>query len=187
MIDLCHEYCSKFCLDFNSKKSKIMIFGRSYNKNIVPLQLSGEPIEFVTEWKYLGITLVTGKHLSYSAGSDLTSFFRATNAVINVLVLMSILYLHFCTPTVFRFSPMLVQLSIIPHLTCLIAILQWTTPSEKSLALLSSKVLEYFVKSSVLNLCTRLLKLPKTALWTPVKRIKTLSFPTLLPEIVTSV
>ena len=86
MIDLCHEYCSKFCLDFNSKKSKIMIFGKSYNENIVPLRLSGEPVEFVSEWKYLGTTLVTGKRLFFSARPDLTSFFRATNAIINVLV-----------------------------------------------------------------------------------------------------
>ena len=85
MIDLCHEYCKKYCLDFDSKKSKIMIFGKSYNETIVPLRLSDEPIEFVSEWKYLGTTLVSGKRFSFSARPDISSFFRATNAVINVL------------------------------------------------------------------------------------------------------
>ena len=85
MIALCQEYCDRYCLDFNTKKSKIMIFGKSYNENIAPLRLSNEPIEIVSEWKYLGTTLVSGKRLSFSARPDLSSFFRATNAVINVL------------------------------------------------------------------------------------------------------
>ena len=103
MIDLCTEYCNKYCLDFNSKKSKIMVFGKSYSSYIAPLSISGSHIEYVKEWKYLGTTLVSGKRFSFTARPDLSSFFRAANAVLNVLtgaqeqILLKLLYTN-CVP-----------------------------------------------------------------------------------------
>ena len=103
MIDLCSKYCDKFCLEFNTKKSKVMIFGRSFNAQCVPLNLHGCLIEFTNEWKYLGTTLVSGKQFSFTARPDLSSFFRATNTVLNVLsgaheqVLLTLLYAN-CVP-----------------------------------------------------------------------------------------
>ena len=104
MIDICSLYMSKHCLQFNAKKSKVMIFGRSYKEtNLLPVTLNGAKIDFVSEWKYLGVTLANGSHLSFSARPDLSSFFRATNAVLNVLkgakedVLLKLLYSN-CVP-----------------------------------------------------------------------------------------
>ena len=103
MIDLCHEYCQKYCLQFNSSKSKIMLFGDNYDESCAPVSISGSPIDYVHEWKYLGTTLVAGKSLSFTARPDLSSFFRATNAIINVLTdahehtLLSLLYSN-CVP-----------------------------------------------------------------------------------------
>ena len=37
------------------------------------------------EFKYLGATIVRGKQFAFTARPDLSSFFRATNAVLNVL------------------------------------------------------------------------------------------------------
>ena len=60
-------------------------------------------VDYVQEWKYLGSTITNGKRLSFSVRPDLTSFFRATYAVINVLsdahphVLVSLLYSN-CVP-----------------------------------------------------------------------------------------
>lgn len=85
MIDICEKYCSEFCLQFNSKKSKLMIFGKSCNEQIAPVSILDSPIDVVQEWKYLGTTIVSGRAFSFSARPDLTSFFRAANAVINVL------------------------------------------------------------------------------------------------------
>ena len=39
----------------------------------------------VDEWKYLGTTIVGGKGFSFSARPDISNFFRAANAVLNVL------------------------------------------------------------------------------------------------------
>ena len=67
-------------------KSKVLIFGKSHKETeIVPLSIDGSPIEYVSQWKYLGVTLVSGTRLSFSARPDLTSFFRAANAILNVL------------------------------------------------------------------------------------------------------
>ena len=103
LIDLCSTYCDKFCLQFNSKKSKVMIFGKSCKELIAPLTINGSPIQFVDEWKYLGTTLVAGKSFAFTARPDLSAFFRATNAVLNVLTgahehtLLSLLYTN-CLP-----------------------------------------------------------------------------------------
>ena len=102
LIDICHEYCSKFCLEFNAGKSKIMVFG-STKETIKPLELNAAVIDFVDEWQYLGTTITAGKNFSFTARKDLTSFYRAVNSVLNVLdsahehTLMNLLYTN-CIP-----------------------------------------------------------------------------------------
>ena len=103
LIDICVEYCTKFCLQFNSTKSKVMTFGKTYDMPTVPLTIAGNPVDFVSEWKYLGTTIAAGKHFSFSARPDLSSFFRATNSVLRVLngahehTLFNLLYTN-CVP-----------------------------------------------------------------------------------------
>ena len=46
-----------------------------------PLVLNGIPLEFVSEYKYLGVTLCNGDSLTYSALQDLRSFHRALNSI----------------------------------------------------------------------------------------------------------
>lgn len=41
--------------------------------------INEEPLENVSEWKYLGVTISSGKTFGFSARPDLASFFRATN------------------------------------------------------------------------------------------------------------
>ena len=106
MIDVCSLFMTKHCLQFNHKKSKVMIFGKSHKEtDLFPLTIDGNPIEYVTEWKYLGVTFSSGKHLCFNARPDLASFFRASNAVLNVLkgakedVLLKLLYSN-CVPII---------------------------------------------------------------------------------------
>ena len=104
MLDLCHEYCTEFNLTFNTKKSKTLIFGnpRPVTK---PLVLNGNEIEIVTEWRYLGTTIVAGKSFSFSAKSELRAFYCSTNSLLsakikpNESVLMSLLF-TICVPTI---------------------------------------------------------------------------------------
>ena len=86
MIDATQLFCQKYCLQFNVKKSKIMVFGNSYkDANLKPLTICGIDIDYVMEWKYLGVTLVSGKRVGFSSRPDLITFFRATNSIINAL------------------------------------------------------------------------------------------------------
>ena len=55
LINICHDYCSKYCLSFNTKKSKIMVFG-NVSETIKPFEQVGSLIDLVEEWKYLGTT-----------------------------------------------------------------------------------------------------------------------------------
>ena len=84
MINICTEYCDKFCLEFNSKKSKVMCFGKTSSVP-TPLSIKGHQVEFVQEWKYLGTTIISGNTLDFSARADVTNFFRASNAIMGTL------------------------------------------------------------------------------------------------------
>ena len=78
-----------------------MTFGKSFDLPIAPLTISGDSIDSVSEWKYLGTTLAAGKSFSFTARPDISSFFRATNSVLNVLndahehTLLTLLYKNF--------------------------------------------------------------------------------------------
>ena len=106
LLDICVGYCKKFCLNFNAKKSKIMRVGKKLNTfSTTPLTLDGLPLEFITEYKYLGVVLCAGKTLSFSATATLRSFHRAANSILhnrvkpNNAILMKLLYAQ-CVPIV---------------------------------------------------------------------------------------
>ena len=98
MLLICQEFCKEFCLNFNSKKSKTLLFGDFRKITIAPLHLNGQPIEYVSQWEYLGTTIVSGSDISFSAFNDLRSFYRSANSVLSVqrkpneLVQMRLLY-----------------------------------------------------------------------------------------------
>ena len=63
-----------------------MIFGSSYkDANLASLTISDSPMEFVQEWRYLGVTLTSGKRIGFSARPDITNFYRASNSVLAAL------------------------------------------------------------------------------------------------------
>ena len=80
-----------------------MIFGKCHKESLAPICIGNAPLEFVTEWKYLGTTLVSGRNFSFSARSDLSSFFRATNSIFSALpdacehVIVQLVYCN-CVP-----------------------------------------------------------------------------------------
>ena len=104
MLDVCYEYCCEFNLTFNTKKSKTMIFGNP-GSYIKPLLLNGNVIDIVTEWRYLGTTILSGKSFSFSAKSELRAFYCSANSLLsakikpNEPVLMSLLF-SVCVPTI---------------------------------------------------------------------------------------
>jgi len=100
LLDTCYEYGEKYCLSFNFKKTKTIVFGKKLSE-CVPLHLNGSKIEFVQEWKYLGTTLRridSHPFIVFSCSADLAKFYRASNAVLNAVrkpsenVLMHLLF-----------------------------------------------------------------------------------------------
>ena len=84
MLDICFSYCSKYCLDFNVAKSKVMIIGdKLANGVFCPLIIDDRSLDFVDSFKYLGVNLLAGKELIFSARLELLSFYRASNAIIH--------------------------------------------------------------------------------------------------------
>ena len=82
-----------------------MISVESIWKKIKPLLLNGEEIDFVSQIKYLGMTVISDPNSTFAAESDLRSFYRVANSVLNVLnkpdeaVLMQLLFSN-CVPTI---------------------------------------------------------------------------------------
>ena len=103
LINCCQEYCEEFCLSFNVKKSKILLFGKATVDQITPIILNGKPLQFVSEWKYLGITVIAGNKLTFSAKPALSAYYRSVNSIMSVLrkpdetVLMNLLFSN-CVP-----------------------------------------------------------------------------------------
>ena len=106
MINAVSDFLDLNCLQLNVKKSKVMVFGKSYSDEyLMPLTLNAEAIEYVKEWRYLGVTIKSGRNLGFAARPDLSSFYRATNAILGTLkgahehVLLNLLYSN-CVPII---------------------------------------------------------------------------------------
>ena len=106
MIKNCTDYCDKFGLTFNPAKSKVMVFSRTniVYESLKPIIMNGKNVDYVSDIKYLGVSLVSNRGICFSAENDLRSFYRSANAVLNVLnkpdevTLMHLLYAN-CVPT----------------------------------------------------------------------------------------
>ena len=102
LLLICEEFSKEFCLSFNGKKSKALLFGKTTFPIRAPV-LNGDEIAFVDMWKYLGCSIVAGPRLTFSIKSELCAFYSSTNSILksvmkpNELVLMNLLYSH-CVP-----------------------------------------------------------------------------------------
>ena len=105
MIDVCADYCSRYCLTFNVAKTKVMVFGKlSRNvSSLAKINLRGESIEYVNSYKYLGFHLVSHDRFKFSVIEDLRGFFGSVNSILSCIrkprenVLMQLLYSN-CVP-----------------------------------------------------------------------------------------
>ena len=102
MLDICSSYCVKWDICLNPKKTKNMFFGKSTHINYNPT-LNGNPIEFVSEWKYLGVVLKSGPRFGCSVVERVKSFYRCLNSILRVegrsddMVLLRLIEAH-CIP-----------------------------------------------------------------------------------------
>ena len=106
LLDICFNFALSWCIMYNERKSKLMYFGKNSDTfTCAPIYLNGTELDFVQEWKYLGVLLKSDKQFSCSAKKSRSAFYRSSNSILNVLagpsevVQMKLLY-NICVPTI---------------------------------------------------------------------------------------
>ena len=81
-----------------------MVFGKDFNNDfVVSLFMNERKLDYVREWRYLGVVVSADKHFSCTSRTDLVSFYRSANTVLNVVykpsedIQMKLLY-SICVP-----------------------------------------------------------------------------------------
>ena len=83
LLDLCRNYCTEWDICLNPKKTKNMYFGKRTELK-TKLSIDGAEIDWVTEWKYLGVVLKSGPTFGCSVVEKVKSFYRALNSILRV-------------------------------------------------------------------------------------------------------
>ena len=102
MLDICNSYCVDWDICLNPKKTKNMFFGKPAEIKFRPT-LNNSPIDFITEWKYLGVVLRSGKRFGCAVSERVKSFYRCLNSILRVegrsddMVLLRLIEAH-CVP-----------------------------------------------------------------------------------------
>ena len=102
LLDICSAYCADWDICLNAKKSKNMFFGRKTEINFQPT-LNGVAVEWVSEWKFLGVTLKSGPKFGCTVIGRVRSFYRSLNAILRIegrsndIILLQLIEAH-CVP-----------------------------------------------------------------------------------------
>ena len=94
------DYVVDICL--NAKKTKNKYFGKATSINS-QTSLNGSPIEFVPEWKYLGVVIRSGPRYGCLVSERVKTFYRSVNSILRVeghsqdMVLLRLIEAH-CLP-----------------------------------------------------------------------------------------
>ena len=102
LLDICSSYCEEWDVCLNVKKTKNMYFGKRSKISFCPL-LNGQPVQWVLEWKYLGVVLKSGIRFSCSITERVKSFYRSLNSILRVegrsndMILLQLIETH-CVP-----------------------------------------------------------------------------------------
>jgi len=103
MLDICTSVCHDLRMKFNNNKSYCIVFGNCRKRDIDPMQLDSDIINWVDSVKYLGVNIVGGKKLSFEIQASRRSFYAAFNNIcshaktLEELVQLA-LYESYCLP-----------------------------------------------------------------------------------------
>ena len=81
LLNTCEDYGFSWCLTYNPSKTKVMIFGKG--SNTPSLYMYGNSLEYVYEYKYLGVTVVAGSTFTTSNLKPLIKFRSSANTILN--------------------------------------------------------------------------------------------------------
>ena len=102
LLNICGSYCERWDIGLNAKKTKNMHFGKKFDHDF-RLELNGTQIEWVSEWKYLGVVLKSGTVFNCSITDRVKSFYRSLNGILRVegqsddLIMLRLIEAH-CLP-----------------------------------------------------------------------------------------
>ena len=82
LLSATEQYCKTWDIMLNAKKSKNLFFGKS--QTLAPLQLDGKDIEWVTSWRYLGITVKSHTSFNCCIDDKVKSFYRCANGILRI-------------------------------------------------------------------------------------------------------
>ena len=102
LLKVCEDYCARWDICLNASKSRSLYFGK---KTSIPYKvlLNNRVVEWADEWKYLGLTLKSGKSFGCSVTDRVRKFYRCANAILridgfsNEMVMLRLLETH-CVP-----------------------------------------------------------------------------------------
>ena len=98
LLSATEQYCKKWDVMLNAKKSKNMCFGKKHT--LCSLQLNGKNIEWVDSWTYLGVTLKAHTSFDCCIDEKVKSFYRCANGILriegrsNETVMLQLLEVH---------------------------------------------------------------------------------------------
>ena len=84
MLDTCHEVARYVSLSFNVGKCRCIAgpIGKMYNAVIFPLRIGNLQIEWSNCIKYLGVYVVSCKHVKFDINPVKRSFYAACNSIL---------------------------------------------------------------------------------------------------------
>ena len=74
MLDICTLFANDFDIVFNNKKSSIIRIGKRHNCVCEELYIDNKVLDFASECKYLGLTILAGKRFK-CCYNNMTKFF----------------------------------------------------------------------------------------------------------------
>ena len=81
MLDLCSAECSFLGINFNYNKSHCLVIVPKYDINVSTLLLSGMPLLWANQIKYLGIYVIGGKYFKVESSTMRRNFFASVNGI----------------------------------------------------------------------------------------------------------
>ena len=83
LLERCSEFCDRWDICLNAKKSKLLYFGKKCSSLYSPV-LNGKQLEWVDSWNYLGVNVVSGRKFGCSVMERIKSFYRCANAIFRI-------------------------------------------------------------------------------------------------------
>ena len=83
LLNICNDYCLEWDIGLNSKKSKLLYFGKRVEVKY-DISFNGETVEWTDEWKYLGVSLKSSHFFNCSVTERIRKFYRCANAIFRI-------------------------------------------------------------------------------------------------------